>query len=71
MKALDEGVILVSLDPKYTQVGFKLVYVQVCGPLGKEWGQSAPSCPWVCYDLIEIKFGRKMSLKAGSDGKGC
>ena len=29
-EALDEGVLLVSLDPRYTQVGFNLIYVQVC-----------------------------------------
>ena len=29
-KALDEGVLLVTLDPRYTQVGFNLVSVQVC-----------------------------------------
>ena len=29
-KALDEGVLLVPLDPMYTQVGFNLVSVQVC-----------------------------------------
>ena len=29
-KALDEGVLLVPLDPRYTQVGFNLISVQVC-----------------------------------------
>ena len=29
-EALDEGVLLVPLDPRYTQVGFNLVSVQVC-----------------------------------------
>ena len=28
-EALDEGVLLVPLDPRYTQVGFNLVSVQV------------------------------------------
>ena len=30
-EALDEGVLLVLLDPRYTEVRFNLVYVQVCG----------------------------------------
>ena len=30
-EALDEGVLLVPLDPRYTQVGFNLSSVQVCG----------------------------------------
>ena len=29
-EALDEGVLLVPFDPRYTQVGFNLVSVQVC-----------------------------------------
>ena len=29
-EALDEGVLLVPLDPRYTQVGFNLMSVQVC-----------------------------------------
>ena len=29
-EALDEGVLLVPLDHRYTQVGFNLVSVQVC-----------------------------------------
>ena len=29
-EALDEGVLLVPLDPRYTQVGFNLISVQVC-----------------------------------------
>ena len=29
-EALDEGVLLVPLDPRYTQVGFNLVSIQVC-----------------------------------------
>ena len=29
-EALDEGVLLVPLDPRYTQVGLNLVSVQVC-----------------------------------------
>ena len=33
-EALDEGVLLVPLDPRYTQVGFNLVSVQVCLPDG-------------------------------------
>ena len=32
-EGLDEGVLPVPLDPRYTQVGFKLVSVQVCWPL--------------------------------------
>ena len=28
-EALDEGVLLVPLDPRYTQVGFNLISVQV------------------------------------------
>ena len=30
-EALDEGVLLVPLDPRYTKVDFNLVLVQVCG----------------------------------------
>ena len=30
-EALDEGVLLVPSDPRYTPVGFNLVCVQVCG----------------------------------------
>ena len=30
MEALHEGVLLVPLDPRYTQVGFNLISVQVC-----------------------------------------
>ena len=30
IEALDEGVLLVLLDPRYTQVGFNLMSVQVC-----------------------------------------
>ena len=33
-KALDEGVLLVPLDPRYTQVGFNLISVQVCNLKG-------------------------------------
>ena len=33
-EALDEGVLLVPLDPRYTQVGFNLVSVQVWPVLG-------------------------------------
>ena len=29
-EALDEGVLRVPLDPRYTQVGFNLISVQVC-----------------------------------------
>ena len=29
-EAPDEGVLLVPLDPRYTQVGFNLISVQVC-----------------------------------------
>ena len=29
-EALDEGVLLVPLDPRYTKVGFNLISVQVC-----------------------------------------
>ena len=29
-EALDDGVLLVLLDPRYTQVGFNIVSVQVC-----------------------------------------
>ena len=29
-EALDEVVLLVPLDPRYTQVGFNLISVQVC-----------------------------------------
>ena len=29
-EALDEGILLVPLDPRYTQVGFNLIYDQVC-----------------------------------------
>ena len=29
-EALDEGVLLVPLDPRYTQIGFNLISVQVC-----------------------------------------
>ena len=29
-EALDEGVLMVPLDPRYTQVGFNLLSVQVC-----------------------------------------
>ena len=29
-EALDKGVLLVPLDPRYTQVGFNLISVQVC-----------------------------------------
>ena len=29
-EALDEGVLLVLLDSRYTQVGFNLISVQVC-----------------------------------------
>ena len=29
-EALDEGVLLVPLDHRYTQVGFNLISVQVC-----------------------------------------
>ena len=32
-EALDDGVLLVPLDPRYTQVGFNLVPVQVCASL--------------------------------------
>ena len=32
-EALDEGALLVPLDPRYTQVGFNLVSVQVCDSL--------------------------------------
>ena len=33
-EALDEGVLLVPLDPRYTQVGFNLVSVHVCASFG-------------------------------------
>ena len=33
-EAIDEGVLLVPLDPRYTQVGLNLVSVQVCDCLG-------------------------------------
>ena len=29
-EALDEGILLVPSDPRYTQVGFNLISVQVC-----------------------------------------
>ena len=29
-EALDEGILLVPLDSRYTQVGFNLISVQVC-----------------------------------------
>ena len=32
-EALDEGVLLVPLDLRYTQVGFNLISVQVCARL--------------------------------------
>ena len=32
-EALDEGVLLVPLDPRYTQVGFNLVSVEMCTSL--------------------------------------
>ena len=34
-EALDEGVNLVPLDPRYTQVGFNLISVQVCAKLDR------------------------------------
>ena len=36
-EALDEGVFLVPLDHRYTQVGFNLVSIQVCGYPLKNW----------------------------------
>ena len=30
-EVLDEGVLVVPLDPRYTQIGFILICVQVCG----------------------------------------
>ena len=33
-KALVEGVLMATLDSKYTQVGFNLICVQVCMDLG-------------------------------------
>ena len=29
-EALDEGVLMAPLDPRYTQVGFNSIFVQVC-----------------------------------------
>ena len=29
LEALDEGVLMVPLDPRYTQIGFNLISVQV------------------------------------------
>ena len=36
-KALDEGVLLVPLDPRYTQIGFNLISVQVCARGAREY----------------------------------
>ena len=33
LKALDEGILLVPLDPRYNQVGFNLISVQVCSQI--------------------------------------
>ena len=34
-EAFDEGVLVAPLDPRYTQVGFNLVSVQVCSSKGE------------------------------------
>ena len=40
-EALDEGVLLMLLNPRYTQVGFNLISVQVCDEQPKKDGQNA------------------------------
>ena len=40
VKALDEGVLLVPLDPRYTQVEFNLVSVQVCHVIIDRYGMA-------------------------------
>ena len=34
-KALNKGVLLVPLDSRYTQIGFNIVFVQVCVTVNK------------------------------------
>ena len=46
IEALDEGILLVTSDPRYTQVGFNLVSVQVCGRSGLN---SISQIDWIIY----------------------
>ena len=48
--ALDEGVLLVPFDSRYTQVGFNLVSIQV-------WGRGNPSLPITFGHLLAIPQG--------------
>ena len=59
-EALDEGVLLMPLDSRYTQVGFNLISVQVCSridcfsSLANIFGEIAVAGFYVCLMKSEV-----------------
>ena len=64
-EALDEGILLVPLDPRYTQVGFNLISVQLC-----LWAAIMTFCLFCLKGngLIDLKILRSGATGASSSG---
>ena len=61
-EALDEGVLLVPLDPRYTQVGFNPISVQVCNTVGRHLSFLEIEAMFQCHNIFHTRvvFNQKV-----------